>query len=134
MTLDRGIWSCGACSDWFGKVVEAAIQHLRASCESAQTWKEALDAYEGIHAIPLMTIHKSKGLEYHTVIFVGLDDSAWFAFQSQTAEETCGFFVAFSRAKQRVVFSYCPQRGNRTGIAPLYALLHTAGVRTVAIK
>jgi superfamily I DNA/RNA helicase len=79
-----------------------------------------------------MTIHKSKGLEYHTVIFVGLDDSAWFAFQSQTKEEMCGFFVAFTRAKQRVIFSYCSTRAQRTAIAPLYTLLKNAGVQTVA--
>jgi superfamily I DNA/RNA helicase len=96
------------------------------------TWTEALDIYEGEHAVPLMTIHKSKGLEYHKVMFIGLDDDAWFAFRSQTKEEMCGFFVAFTRAKQRVIFSYCAARGHRTAIAPLYTLLKSAGVQTVA--
>lgn len=59
---------------WFEKVVEAAAVHLHGSSTDAADWTEALDTYEGLHAIPLMTIHKSKGLEYHTVIFVGLDD------------------------------------------------------------
>jgi superfamily I DNA/RNA helicase len=117
--------------DWMAKVIEAATLHLEASCKSAETWEQALDVYEGIDAIPLMTIHKSKGLEYHTVIFVGLDDSAWFAFQSQTKEEMCGFFVAFTRAKQRAIFSYCSTRAQRTTIAPLYTLLKSAGVKTV---
>jgi len=79
-----------------------------------------------------MTIHKSKGLEYHTVIFVGLEDNAWFNFKKQTQEETSGFFVAFTRAKQRVIFSYCEERGDRDGIAPLYELLTCAGVKTIA--
>jgi superfamily I DNA/RNA helicase len=118
--------------DWLAKVVDAVVLHLEASCRSATTWSEALDNYEGEHAVPLMTIHKSKGLEYHTVVFVGLDDGAWFAFQSQTKEEMCGFFVAFTRAKQRVIFSYCATRGQRTAIAPLYTLLKSAGVQTVA--
>lgn len=118
--------------DWMTKVIEAASQHLEASCKSAKNWSQALDVYEGVHAVPLMTIHKSKGLEYHTVIFVGLDDGAWFAFQTQTKEETCGFFVAFTRAKQRVVFSYCSSRAQRTAIAPLYTLLKSAGVQTIA--
>jgi superfamily I DNA/RNA helicase len=116
--------------DWMDKVVDAATQHLEASSTDAQDWSAALDAYEGVHALPLMTIHKSKGLEYHTVLFVGLDDDAWFNFQRQSAEETCGFFVAFSRAKQRVIFSYCAARAGRTQIAPLYELLRSAGVRT----
>jgi superfamily I DNA/RNA helicase len=93
---------------------------------------QALDVYDGVHAVLLMTIHKSKGLEYHTVIFVGLDDDAWFAFQKQTKEETCGFFVAFTRAKQRVVFSYCSSRAQRNAVAPLYTLLKSAGVQTIA--
>lgn len=118
--------------DWLNHVVAAVILHLEASCRSAATWSEALDIYEGEHAVPLMTIHKSKGLEYHTVMFVGLDDGAWFAFQSQTKEEMCGFFVAFTRAKQRVIFSYCATRGQRTAIAPLYTLLKSAGVQTIA--
>lgn len=118
--------------DWLAKVVEAVILHLEASCRGATTWSEALDRYEGGHAVPLMTIHKSKGLEYHTVIFIGLDDDAWFAFRSQTKEEMCGFFVAFTRAKQRVLFSYCAARGSRAAVAPLYTLLKSAGVQTVA--
>jgi ATP-dependent exoDNAse (exonuclease V) beta subunit len=35
-----------------------------------------------------MTIHKSKGLEYHTVIFVGLDDGAWWSFKKDEYEAT----------------------------------------------
>ncbi|MCK1440450.1 ATP-dependent helicase [Bradyrhizobium sp. 15] len=118
--------------DWLEHVVAAVILHLEASSRGAATWSEALDIYEGEQAVPLMTIHKSKGLEYHTVMFVGLDDGAWFAFQSQTKEEMCGFFVAFTRAKQRVIFSYCAARGQRTAIAPLYTLLKSASVQTVA--
>jgi superfamily I DNA/RNA helicase len=60
-------------------------------------------------------------------MFVGLDDGAWFAFRSQTKEEMCGFFVAFTRAKQRVIFSYCAKRARRTAIAPLHTLTQTRG-------
>lgn len=116
---------------WLEKVIEAAAAHLLASATHAADWSEALDSYEGRHAIPLMTIHKSKGLEYHTVIFVGLDDGAWWSFAGDQIEATAGFFVAFTRAKQRVAFTYCSQRGRRTKIATLYGLLEKAGVQTV---
>ncbi len=100
--------------NWLGKVLEAAVLHLTASASVAADWSAALDAYEGVHAVPLMTIHKSKGLEYHTVIFVGLDDDAWRrSFVEDPAEATAGFFVAFTRAKQRVLFTYC------AGVAPV---------------
>jgi superfamily I DNA/RNA helicase len=116
---------------WFERVKDAARMHLAASSNGAAEWEAALDTYEGLHAVPLMTVHKSKGLEYHTVIFVGLDDGAWFNFQRQSQEETAGFFVAFTRAKQRVVFTYCAGRGTRAQIAPLYDLLKKAGVQTI---
>ena len=117
--------------DWLEKVTEAAGLHLEFACQGAADWASALDNYEGLHAIPLMTVHKSKGLEYHTVAFVGLDDGAWFNFRKQSEEETTGFFVAFSRAKQRVIFTYCEARATRAQIAPLYALLTEANVHTV---
>ena len=98
---------------WLDKVTDAATRHLAASCRGSEHWSDALDIYEGTHAVPLMTIHKSKGLEYHTVIFVGLDDDAWWSFANDAQEATAGFFVAFTRARQRVVFTYCASRGTQ---------------------
>ena len=80
-----------------------------------------------------MTIHKSKGLEYHSVIFVGLDDGAWWSFAGDKIEGTAGFFVAFTRAEQRVVFTYCARRGARNKIAALYGLLEQAGVQAFKV-
>jgi superfamily I DNA/RNA helicase len=120
--------------DWFKKVVDATAIHLRTSSEAADDWTMALDAYEGLHAVPLMTIHKSKGLEYDTVIFVGLDDGAWWSFAGDQIEATAGFFVAFTRAKQRVAFTYCARRGARRKIATLYGLLEKAGVQIVSVS
>jgi superfamily I DNA/RNA helicase len=116
--------------DWLDKVIDAATRHLQASCSAAKDWAEALDRYEGLDSVPLMTVHKSKGLEYHTIVFVGLEDTALFNFEKQTDEETAGFFVAFSRARQRALFTYCAARGDRNTIAPLYQLLDSAGVKT----
>ena len=115
---------------WLDKVVDAAAEHLHISAGNGVDWETALDAYEGLHAIPLMTIHKSKGLEYHSVIFVGLDDGAWWSFDKDQIEATAGFFVAFTRAKQRVLFTYTAHRGNRNKIATLYNLLRSAGIQT----
>jgi superfamily I DNA/RNA helicase len=118
---------------WLEKVLDAVAVHLKASSVGDIDWSSSLDAYEGVHAIPLMTIHKSKGLEYHSVIFVGLDDGAWWSFVGDQIEATAGFFVAFTRAKQRVVFTYCALRGSRTKIATLYNLLSKAGVQCIQI-
>lgn len=77
---------------------------------------QALDKLVGKDTIPVMTIHKSKGLEYHTVIFIGLEDSAFWSFERQPDEDKCAFFVALSRAKERVVFTFSKQREGRWGI------------------
>ncbi|WP_153848793.1 UvrD-helicase domain-containing protein [Sphingobacterium paramultivorum] len=76
----------------------------------------ALDMLVGKNTIPVMTIHKSKGLEYHTVIFIGLEDGAFWSFQQQPDEDKCAFFVALSRAKERVVFTFSKQRVGRFGL------------------
>ena len=86
-----------------------------------------------------MTIHKSKGLEYHTVVFVGFEDSAFWNFRNKPTEESCTFFVAFSRAKNRVVFTFCEHRAkppevplerqHRATLGPPYVILEQAGVR-----
>ena len=60
-----------------------------------------------------MTIHKSKGLEYEVVFFIGLEDSAFWNFTKQPDEDKCTFFVALSRAKERVDFTFCKGRQTR---------------------
>jgi DNA helicase-2/ATP-dependent DNA helicase PcrA len=98
-------------------------------------WAGTLDEIEGVASIPIMTTHKSKGLEYHTVVFVGLEDGAHFNFARNPDEETCGFFVALSRAKKRVVFTFSRVRPvgrsssqSRAEIDAMYKLLAAAGV------
>lgn len=116
--------------DWFGTVKDGIAAHLFAGSAGALSWGEALSTYEGTDSVPLMTLHKSKGLEFHTVFLIGLDDDAWWSYKQDAGEATSCFFVAFSRAKQRVAFTYCPLRGARNLIAPLYRLLAKAGVKT----
>lgn len=59
-----------------------------------------------------MTIHKSKGLEYEAVFFIGLEDSAFWNFTNQKNEDFCAFFVALSRAKMRIDFTFSANRSS----------------------
>lgn len=74
----------------------------------------SIEQFKGLHSIPIMTIHKSKGLEYDTVFFVGLEDAAFWNFKNQPEEDRCAFFVALSRAKSEVSFSFCKNRNHKT--------------------
>ena len=120
--------------DWYAHVIDRAVSYLMQSCQNNVDWPSALDELEGKNSLPLMTIHKSKGLEYHTIVFLALDDKAWWSFQSQPQDARSAFFVAFSRAKHRVLFTYCQQRGGKSGIASLYELLQSAGVPTHVVS
>ena len=114
-------------------ILEAFRIHFFASADGAPNWMACLDAFEGINQIPLMTVHKSKGLEYDTIIFVGLDDRAWWAHVPGDPEGVAAFFVALSRAKQRAIFAFCQQRGERNNVAEFYQLLTEAGVPEITI-
>jgi len=107
---------------------EAFRLHLIESAKRVETWNECLGEFEGLDQIPLMTVHKSKGLEFDTVLVVGLDDKMWWSFSPANPEGTATFFVGLSRAKQRVIFTYCSERGGRRGVKTLYELLASAGV------
>ncbi len=114
-------------------MVEAFRLHLAACAEVAADWPACLDAFEGLSQVPLMTVHKSKGLEYDTIVFVGLDDHAWWSHTLGNPEGLATFFVALSRAKQRAIFAFCQGRGQRRLVADLYQLLTDAGVPEIAI-
>ena len=120
--------------DWYEEVLESTVDLMLKSCQSSTGWPECIDDFEGVKSVPVVTIHKSKGLEYHTVIFLALDDSAWWSFRQDPQESKSTFFVAFSRAKQQVAFTYCRERGTRSGVSSLYEILRSAGVPTVSSR
>lgn len=112
-----------------GKALEGA---------QAATLNAAVNELIGDEIVPAMTVHKSKGLEFHTVVFMGLEDSQLWNFANQSEEEKRGFFVALSRAITRVVFTFSDFRDGKFGrtkqeraaISDLYSLLKAAGVET----
>lgn len=92
------------------------------------SWFETIDGAQGRGQIRLMTIHKSKGLEYHTVIFVGLHQNAFFGYRNNREEETNNFFVALSRARERVYFTRSRTSGGVDQISGLIEILERADV------
>lgn len=110
-------------------VLVALAHRLKAVLPGAVSWGQAFADVEAANAVSLLTIHRSKGLEYHTVFFLGLDDDQWWSYKQNEDEETATFFVGLSRAAQRLVFT-STKAGARTGdIAQLYAMLDEAGVK-----
>lgn len=91
-------------------------------------WIDVVSNFKGENSIPIMTIHKSKGLEYEAVYFLGLEDSAFWNYNNQPEEDKSAFFVALSRAKSYLSFTYCKSRNNtiqnNRNINEIYSLLN----------
>lgn len=103
-----------------------------------RNWITAIESFIGLHSIPIMTIHKSKGLEYSAVYFIGLEDSAFWNFRNQPEEERCVFFVAISRAKRFLMFTFSKYRSNlkypiqrNNSINEFYKLLQKPGMAEI---
>jgi superfamily I DNA/RNA helicase len=109
-------------------VVEAFKARMAQVANEDLSWAEVCDELEGRGAVPLMTVHKSKGLEYHTVFFLSIDDNQWWSYRREPQASTSTFFVGLSRAEQRTIFTYCASRGDRESVVALYDLLSAAGV------
>ncbi len=97
------------------------------------SWDAFADAFSEADAVPLLTVHRSKGLEYHTVFFIGLDRDQWWAHARDTIESTMTFFVGVSRAAERLVFTQCDQRGGPAPFGELYEDLRDAGVLPIRL-
>ncbi|WP_426975991.1 UvrD-helicase domain-containing protein [Pseudarthrobacter sp. O4] len=110
-------------------LLEALTERLRAVMKAERSWSQIFSDVAAQDAATLMTIHRSKGLEYHTVIMLGLDDQQWWSYKKDSQEATSTFFVGLSRAAHRVIFT-ATTPGHRTGgIRALYELLDSAGVK-----
>jgi len=91
---------------YYKQILENFAELFLKALLNTKSWSKAVIEIKGETSIPIMTTHKSKGLEYNTVIFVGLEDSAFWSFKNQQEEDKCLFFVAMSRAKERLLFTF----------------------------
>nr|WP_172424707.1 ATP-dependent helicase [Pseudomonas sp. A46] len=122
--------------EYFSRVLNDLGSALEESAKSSSKPHDVVRDFTGEDVIPAMSIHKSKGLEFGTVIFIGLEDEQWWNFSNQEEEEKRAFFVAFSRAINRVIFTCSNEREkfgrmsrtNRKNVGALFDALIKAGV------
>lgn len=117
---------------YINKLREDLTYYLYHYYLSTNDWLAAIDSFEGHNSIPIMTIHKSKGLEFEVVFFIGFEDNSFWSFSRQQGEDTCTFFVGLSRSKKYLFFTFSENRfgSNRTNseISILYQMLNESGV------
>lgn len=68
---------------------------------------KALERFSDEQAVRFMTMRKSKGLEFDSVILLGVENQT---FWGKADEERCVFFVGVSRAKRRLVMTVSDRR------------------------
>lgn len=71
-----------------------------------------LASFSGDRAVRIMSIHKSKGLEFDTVVVFGVEKQT---FWGEEEAERSAFFVGISRAKRRLVLTVCESRERPNG-------------------
>lgn len=117
---------------YINKLLEDLTNYLHMYFNRKNDWILAIDSFQGNDSIPIMTIHKSKGLEFEAVFFVGFDDNAFWSFSSQEDEDKCTFFVGLSRSKRYLYFTFSENRFGRacdnSKISILYHMLKESGV------
>jgi DNA helicase II / ATP-dependent DNA helicase PcrA len=123
------------------KVTKDLGDALKLSLENTGSVEGLVADFIGENIVPAMSIHKSKGLEFKTVIFIGLEDEQWWNFRAQPEEEKRAFFVAFSRAINSVLFTFSQERPkwgrstqtNRRQVGALFDILQQAGVELINV-
>ena len=96
----------------FDDLAEQVHARLRELLDGGLEIGEALARFSEDGAVRIMTVHKSKGLEFHTVIAMGIENQIFFG-DIDSARST--FFVQISRAKERLVLTYAAHRSRPDG-------------------
>lgn len=117
-------------TDEIRRKVTATEARIADALTRVASWAELADAFMENDAVSLMTIHRSKGLEYNTVFLLGLDDDQWWAHTRDPSESTMTFFVGVSRAAERLVLTHVRNTSFRK-VRGLYSELEAAGVPTL---
>ena len=97
----------------FTKVKMSFDALFQESFNKTKDIQKAISLYKGEGQVKLMTVHKSKGLEFDTVFFVDFNANAWWGLGNAISgndtirlkEEQNTFFVGASRAKEKLIFT-----------------------------
>jgi superfamily I DNA/RNA helicase len=90
-----------------GELVQETKARIEEQLKIEPDLIKALAKFSDDQAVRILTIHKSKGLEFDSVIILGVENQT---FWSKEADERCAFFVGMSRAKRRLVLTTCQTR------------------------
>ena len=89
------------------EVIRETFARIEELLKSDPDLPKALGHFVDDQAVRILTIHKSKGLEFDSVIIMAVENEIFFGNQD---ENRCAFFVGVSRAKRRLILTHADQR------------------------
>ncbi|WP_321832372.1 ATP-dependent helicase [Thalassovita sp.] len=98
--------------DRFDELIAQTLEHAHMLLQDQSDASTALASFSGDRAVRIMSVHKSKGLEFDTVVILGVEKET---FWGEPSAERAAYFVAISRAKQRLLLTTCDQRQRPQG-------------------
>lgn len=93
--------------DYLSQLIIELKQELESILSLESNLIKALIKFSGDNAIRLLTIHKSKGLEFDSVIIMAIEKEIFFG---KKHDERCAFFVGVSRAKRLLLLTHADIR------------------------
>ena len=70
-------------------------------------------------AVRILTIHKSKGLEFEKVVVFGVESQLFWG-EDKIKDRRSEFFVAISRAKNELVLTHTQRRPRPAGVLSIW--------------
>ena len=89
------------------QLVDDTIIRAHELIKSSGEQTAALARFSGDRAVRIMSIHKSKGLEFDTVVLLAVERETFWA---KDEDERSAFFVGISRAKRRLFLTVSERR------------------------
>lgn len=109
----KGKWGQYKSSEYYQLIWKNLELHLRDTINVTSTLEEASLMFNAENSVQLMNVHKCKGLEYQCVIFMGMEDEAFWNHTDNNFESKCLMFVALSRAKESILITLAGDRNHR---------------------
>ena len=94
------------------QLIEQALERAHLLLQDGVDAVTALASFSADSAVRIMSVHKSKGLEFDTVVLLGVEKET---FWGELSAERAAYFVGISRAKQRLWLTACCYRHRPDG-------------------
>jgi len=98
--------------DYLRQQIDATIDRVHTLVSDGGNAVKTLASFSGDRAVRIMSIHKSKGLEFDSVVVLGVERET---FWGSSDAERSAFFVGISRAKRRLYLTVCDERERPDG-------------------